>query len=307
MIEIRQLRVFRAVASTGSFSGAARELGITQPAISQQIKALEKTVGTPLILRSGRQMRLTEAGEALCRHAATVLGAVNAAEEEIAALADLRTGRVRVASFPAGCSALVPRALAAMRELHPDVGTELVEADPDEVVTMLRAGECEVAVTYAYEDAPAPHWTDLVSRVLMTDPMVGLLPAGHPLASAGRPVEITELTDDPWIAGCARCRAHLVDVCRRMGFHPSVAYATDDPRGVVGLVGAGLGVSLLSELALRGLAEGGVTRVPVVPDAPRRIVAMTLPDLVKVASVNAMVDRLEEAAESLAAPPLTTV
>ena len=83
VIEARHLRVLRTVAATGSFSAAGRELGCTQPAVSQQMKALESSVGTPLLIRSGREMRLTQAGEALVRHAAGILAGLTAAEEAV--------------------------------------------------------------------------------------------------------------------------------------------------------------------------------------------------------------------------------
>ncbi|MCZ9340789.1 LysR family transcriptional regulator, partial [Streptomyces sp. TRM76130] len=98
MIEARHLRVLRAVAATGSFSAAGRALGCTQPAVSQQMKALEASVGTPLLVRGQRDMRLTQAGEALVRHAAGILAGLTAAEEEVAAIAGLRAGRVRLVS-----------------------------------------------------------------------------------------------------------------------------------------------------------------------------------------------------------------
>src|SRR5690349_22552512 len=100
VIEARHLRVLRAVAATGSFSAAGRELGCTQPAVSQQMKALETSVGTPLLVRSGREMRLTQAGEGLVRHASGILAGLTAAEDEVAAIAGLRAGRVRLVSFP---------------------------------------------------------------------------------------------------------------------------------------------------------------------------------------------------------------
>lgn len=130
MIEARHLRVLRAVAATGSFSAAGRELGCTQPAVSQQMKALETSVGTPLLIRSGREMRLTQAGQALVRHAAGILAGLTAAEEEVAAIAGLRAGRVRLVSFPSGSSTLVPTALAALRAAHPGTRVFLEEAEP---------------------------------------------------------------------------------------------------------------------------------------------------------------------------------
>lgn len=130
MIEARHLRVLRAVSTAGSFSAAARALGCTQPAVSQQMKALESSAGTTLLIRTGREMRLTQAGEALVRHASGILAGLTAAEEEVAAIAGLRAGRVRLVSFPSGSSTLVPGALAALRADHPGTRVSLVEAEP---------------------------------------------------------------------------------------------------------------------------------------------------------------------------------
>ena len=153
MIEARHLRVLRAVASTGSFSAAGRELGCTQPAVSQQMKALEASVGTPLLVRGGREMRLTQAGEALVRHASGILAGLTAAEEEVAAIAGLRAGRVRLVSFPSGSSTLVPTALAALRAAHPGTRVSLEEAEPPASVELLREGDCDVALAFRYERA----------------------------------------------------------------------------------------------------------------------------------------------------------
>ncbi|AXK37085.1 LysR family transcriptional regulator [Streptomyces armeniacus] len=293
MIEARHLRVLRAVDRTGSFSAAARRLGCTQPAVSQQMKALEQSAGTPLLVRSGREMRLTEAGQALVRHAAGILAGLTAAEEEVAALAGLRAGRARLVSFPSGSSTLVPTAVAAMRNDHPGTRVSLVEAEPPGSVEMLRAGDCEIALAFRYE--PSPEWDDLVVRPLLADRLVGLVPAEHRFADAPV-VGIGTLAEEPWIAGCPRCRAHLVDVCERAGFTPRIDFATDDYPAVVGLVGAGLGVAVLPELAVRSVRTQGVATVRLEPDVRREVVALTLPDLARVPVVGGMLDRLETAA-----------
>ncbi|WP_326688529.1 MULTISPECIES: LysR family transcriptional regulator [unclassified Streptomyces] len=293
MIEARHLRVLRAVAAGGSFSAAARELGCTQPAISQQMKSLEQSAGTPLLVRAGREMRLTEAGEALARHAAGILAGLTAAEEEVAALAGLRAGRVRLVSFPSGSSTLVPTAVAAMRADHPGTRVSLVEAEPPRSVEMLRGGDSEIALAFRY--GAAPEWDDLVARPLLTDRLVGLVPEGHPFADAEE-VGIGTLAEEPWIAGCPRCRRHLVEVCEAAGFTPRIDFATDDYPAVVGLVGAGLGVAVLPELAVESVRTKGARAVRVTPAVQREVVALTLPDLAQVPSVAAMLDRLETAA-----------
>ncbi|MFF6781996.1 LysR substrate-binding domain-containing protein [Streptomyces sp. NPDC012510] len=300
MIEARHLRVLRAVAATGSFSAAGRELGCTQPAVSQQMKALESSVGTPLLVRGGREMRLTQAGEALVRHAAGILAGLTAAEEEVAAIAGLRAGRVRLVSFPSGSSALVPTALAALRAAHPGTRVSLEEAEPPRSVEMLREGDCDIALAFRYEGAAGAEegdgeWDDLVVRPLLTDRLVGLVPQGHRLARTPS-IGIGELAGESWIAGCPRCRGQLVRVCESAGFTPRIDFATDDYPAVVGLVGAGLGVAVLPELAVESVRAKGVRAVSVEPVVRREIVALTLPDLAQVPTVAATLDRLAEAA-----------
>ncbi|MFE6038875.1 LysR family transcriptional regulator [Streptomyces sp. NPDC056452] len=294
MIEARHLRVLRAVATTGSFSAAARDLGCTQPAVSQQMKALESSAGTPLLIRTGREMRLTQAGEALVRHASGILAGLTAAEEEVAAIAGLRAGRVRLVSFPSGSSTLVPGALAALRAAHPGTRVSLVEAEPPRSVEMLRDGDCDIALAFRY-GVPGGEWDDLVVRPLLADRLIGLVPEGHRLAGA-ESVGIGELADEPWIAGCPRCRRQLVEVCEASGFTPRIDFATDDYPAVIGLVGAGLGVAVLPELAIESVRPKGARTVMVEPAVEREIVALTLPDLARVPAVAATLDQLSLAA-----------
>ncbi|MFC9622417.1 LysR family transcriptional regulator [Streptomyces sp. NPDC056930] len=294
MIEARHLRVLRAVAATGSFSAAARELGCTQPAVSQQMKALEASAGTTLLIRTGREMRLTQAGEALVRHATGILAGLTAAEEEVAAIAGLRAGRVRLVSFPSGSSTLVPCALAALRAAHPGTRVSLVEAEPPRSVEMLREGDCDIALAFRY-GASGAEWDDLVVRPLLTDRLIGLVPEGHRLAGSAA-VGIAELADESWIAGCPRCRRQLVEVCEESGFTPRIDFATDDYPAVIGLVGAGLGVAVLPELAIESVRPKGARTVTVEPAVEREIVALTLPDLAQVPAVAATLDQLSLAA-----------
>lgn len=294
VIEARHLRVLRAVATTGSFSAAARELGCTQPAVSQQMKALESSAGTTLLIRTGREMRLTQAGEALVRHASGILAGLTAAEEEVAAIAGLRAGRVRLVSFPSGSSTLVPGALAALRAEHPGTRVSLVEAEPPRSVDLLRDGDCDIALAFRY-GTTGGEWDDLVVRPLLTDRLIGLVPDGHRLADA-ESVSIGELAEESWIAGCPRCRRQLVEVCEASGFTPRIDFATDDYPAVMGLVGAGLGVAVLPELAVESVRPKGARTVAVEPAIEREIVALTLPDLARVPAVAATLDQLSLAA-----------
>src|SRR5918998_4271545 len=155
MFDVKQLRVLRAVAEHGSFSAAADALSYSQPAISQQIAALEKRAATTLVDRGSRGVRLTDAGQALVEHAEVVLARLAAAEAELDAIAGIRGGRVRLASFPTAGASLLPPAVALFTERHPDVELSFVEREPDDAAQMLRAAELEVALVFEYGDIGA--------------------------------------------------------------------------------------------------------------------------------------------------------
>lgn len=306
MLEIRQLKIFRAVARSGSFSAAARNLGYTQPAISQQIKAMERTLGTALVMRSGNRLQLTEAGDALSRYAATILGTMDAAEAEIRALTELRAGRVRIAAFPSAYSLLLPKTIAGVQAAQPKLRVTLIEAEPPEAVSMLRTGECEIALVFDYPagrvpdgesagEVGSPDYSDLSVHTLFTERLRVLLAPRHRLAGTARtqPLKLAELAGERWIAGCPQCRAHLIDVCKEADFHPEIDYTTENFAAVVGLVAAGLGVALATELAISGLPAAGVVRsLPLEPAMERRISAVTLPKLEAVPAVDAVIRQL---------------
>lgn len=303
MIETRHLRTLRAVAQTGSFAAAARQLSCTQPAVSQQMKSLELALGTPLLIRTSREVRATEAGAALVRHSAGVLAGLHAAEEEMAAFAGLRTGRVRLTSFLSGTSALIPSAIAAMRAAHPDVEVSLAEAPPPRSIDLLRNADCDISLAFRYPEIPGAgaktqgEWQDLAVRPLLTDPLVVLVPEGHRLAEAGQ-VELAELAGESWVMGCHRCRRHLLQLCEHAGFEPRAEYRTDDYPTVIGLVAAGLGVAVLPELALGG-PPSAARLLRLEPTVHREVVALSMSTSPSVPAVGLMLRELERSAARL--------
>src|SRR5215207_9959056 len=132
MLDVKQLRVLKTVSEYGSFSAAAEALSYTQPAISQQIAALERSAGATLVDRNSRGVRLTDAGRALVDHAQVVLSRLAAAEAELEAIAGVRGGRVRLAAFPTAGASLVPPAVARFAERHPEVELAFSEEEPEE-------------------------------------------------------------------------------------------------------------------------------------------------------------------------------
>jgi DNA-binding transcriptional LysR family regulator len=192
----------------------------------------------------------------------------------------------------------VPGAVARMRERHPGTEVSLVEAEPPASVDMLRAGDCDITLAFRYPDLPTPaeeSWADLVVRPLLVDRLVGVVPRGHRLAGGAGPVDLAALAGERWIAGCPRCRGHLVERCERVGFTPRIDFATDDYPAVAGLVAAGLGVAVLPRLALEPVRSRGVAVVALRPAVHREVVALTLPDLAHVPAVDIMLGLLTRA------------
>ncbi len=308
MIDAAGLRVMRAIADEGSFTAAAAALGYTQPAISQMVRRLEQRTGTVLVERVGRGVRLTEAGQVLARHAGPVLAALDAAEEEVAAIAGLRSGRVRLMAFPSASATLVPRALALVKERFPDISISFTEAEPPESVAALRAGDCDLAVTFTYEGTDAVRGEDdleaFVITPLLEDDVRLAVPRTHPLAER-ESADLASLAGEPWIAGCPRCRGHLVQLADAAGFRPEVTYETEDYVAVMGLVAEGLGVALIPDLILRTVHHDDVVALPLTPASRRTITAVTTPDLQRVPAVAATLEALVQSAGAQSTAPTT--
>jgi molybdate transport repressor ModE-like protein len=252
-LDSRTLRIVKALADFGSITAAANALGFSQPAISQQLKRAEQRIGMPIVSRAGRGVRLTEAGRVLARHAATITTALDAASGELAELSGLRAGRVRLAAFPSASSTLIPQLLGTISRAHPGIGISYLEAEPPEAVQAVRDQTIDLAVTFNYlGDRTDPHaetTPGLVTVPLWRDEMLLALPAGHPAARSSS-VALDLLASDSWIAGCPRCRGHLLELTARSAFQPSIAYETDNFVAVLGMVAAGLGVALIPTLAI---------------------------------------------------------
>jgi DNA-binding transcriptional LysR family regulator len=310
MLDAAGLRVMRAIADEGSFTAAAVALGYSQPAISQMVRRLEPRTGTVLVVRLGRNVRLTEAGQVLAQHAVGVLTAIEAAEQEVAAIAGLNAGHVRLMAFPSSSATIVPRALALVKQRYPDVTVTFSEAEPPESLAALRAGHCDLAVAFSYDGTDVGRGEEdldpFVTHTLLEDAVRLAVPRRHPLAEADV-VDLSELADATWIAGCPRCRGHLLSLCRTAGFLPNVAYETEDYVAVLGLVSEGLGFALIPDLILRNVTHPEVVTVPVRPASSRTVHVVTTPDLQRVPAVRSTLDALVESAEALRGQPAAAV
>lgn len=243
-----RLLIFREVARTESIAAAARKLGWTQPAVSQHLRQLERQAGLPLVIRHSRGIRLTEAGTTLLRHADAIATRLHAAEDDMAALADLSAGTVRLAAFPSACATLVPTAMTDLARHHPGLEVRLTECEPPEAARLVSSGDAGLALLFSHDNRPPDHGPDLQRIPLTRDPVRLVVPAGHPAATATEPLGC--LTSTPWIAGCPSCAAHLARTCEAAGFTPDIRHSTDDYVVVQNLVARDLGVALLPQLAL---------------------------------------------------------
>jgi DNA-binding transcriptional LysR family regulator len=308
MLDVKQLRVLKAVAEHGSFSAAAEALSYTQPAISQQVAALERQAGTVLVDRTSRGVRLTEAGQALVDHAEVVLARLAAAEAELEAIAGVRGGRVRLASFPTAGASLLPPAVALFTERHPEVELTFVEREPEEAAQMLRATELEVALVFDFGDADEREiervYEGLELHHLIDDPLYLALPPGHPMARRAR-VRLGDFADEIWIQESANnswcCGLHR-SACESAGFVPKIGFQSDDYNVVQGLVAAGVGISLLPSLALTNAREDIVIRSLGRGAPARRIAAATLAGRYHSPATEEMLAILEEVAARFRLP-----
>ncbi len=261
MLDVRRMRVLREVARCGSFSAAAEALSFTQSAVSQQIAALEREAGTTLVERSVRGIRLTDAGRALVRHTEAILGRLAEAEAELEAIAGLRGGRLRMASFESAGATLMPLAIATFRGRHPAVELSLSLAEPMDSLPKLKSGELEIALSFDPNDVAVPGGESIEHVHLLDDPLYLALAPGHPLANK-RNLRLADLASDAWIEGtpnCA-CSAMLRRACERAGFSPRIAFESDDYAAIQGFVAAGVGVALIAELALTTVRDDIVIR-----------------------------------------------
>jgi molybdate transport repressor ModE-like protein len=308
MLDVTRLRVLAAVARHGSVTAAARALNYAQPSVSHHLARLEAETGTALIERAGRGVRLTDAGRLLAGRAEEILGRLDAAEQELAAHVGQREERIRVASFPSALATVVPAAAARLRAGHPGVELLLAEAEPQAAVRMLRAGRVDLALVFAYlqqgkAGLPAPGHGDeedgVRARLLLDEPVHLITQAGAappPRTAAGR---LAGYAEHRWIAGCERCRAHLLWQCELAGFTPQIAFTTDDVLVAQALAAAGLGVALLPDLALRAARHPGIRAEPL-PGARRHVLALTYGEPPGSPAAEWLLDALAEAADGKA-------
>ena len=259
MLDPRRLLTFRAVAHAGSFSSAARELALTQPAVSQQVAALERELGERLLVRGPGGPALTPAGELALEHADALAERLALADQQLAELGD-ESRPLRLGAFPSALATVVPAAIASLGRRR----VETVEGTIAELTDEVAAGRLHLALCFQDAAAPPREHPRLTRHELGTESFVAAVGPGHRLARR-RTVWLRELAAEPWTAPSSRGLIH--SACVAAGFEPDIVFLTRDVLAIRALVAGGLAVTLTSRL-IAGRLEG--PRVLELRDEPPR-------------------------------------
>ena len=301
--DVGRLRAFALVLDLGSISAAAGVLGYTQSAVSQQLAALERELGTALVDRSERPLRATRAGAILRPHVERVLAALGGAE---AALEDLRGGtpRLRLAAFPSALSSFVPAAVRDLRRTHSPLVVQVLQLETAEAVERLRGGGADLAVVHHMPGVAVPETAGMQRRGLLVDHLYVVVPEGHRLARRDA-VSVADLNGEPLIlprrdTPAGRFRSVVEHLCSQAGFEPRVAYELDDLPAVQAFAAAGIAVAAMHGLTLATVPPGATVR-PLTerPAGSRTIEALALA-ATRTPVVDDLLERLSDAARAYA-------
>jgi DNA-binding transcriptional LysR family regulator len=269
MLDVRRMRLLRELARLGTVAAVAEAFSYTPSAVSQQLAALEREAGVPLIRKAGRRVVLTPAGLDLAARTEPVLALLEAAAASLAADRGDLAGELRIGAFPTAVRTLLPAALVALAAAHPRLDLQVTEIDPVRVPDALRTGALDIALVHEYDYVPAAPDPALETSPLLAETIFLAVAsdADAPLPSAAS--LLRRCAGRPWIAASPDTLCYLMTMrlCQAAGFSPRIRHRADDFATVLALVAAGQGVALVPQLALAD-RPGGVDLVPL--EASRR-------------------------------------
>lgn len=297
MLDLRQLRTLATIARTGSYAAAAETLGYTQSAVSYQMRRLQHEAGTPLVVQAGRGVQLTQAGMALVMHAETALAALQAAQEELGGLAAHSGAVVRITGFQSSCATFVPRVVGYLRRRGSGVRITIDQAEPAEARARIRSGKADLGLLAKWENEPLPAGEEAMRRIpLITERRCVVMPRDHPLAALPE-IEFAQLADEQWVMEGARDR--FMAACLSAGFTPQIAATVDDQFTIQQLVAAGVGVTLMNELALWPYMDVRLVAHPLQNWPLRSTYVLLWPDMATVPSVARVLRAIQATAAEL--------
>ncbi len=293
MLDIRRLQILKTLALEGTMTAAATKLHMTTSAVSQQLAVLEREAGLALLVRAGRNVRLTEAGAMLVDHYARIATEVEAAEANLKKLQTDVRGRLSISAFPSFCSTVLPSALMSLHAGYPRLELTVSDLEPFESVAQLRAGHIDVAVVDDLHDIQDD---GLVKTILCRDKIILCLPGDRQVSTDAT---LSDFADERWILDQEGSvfEQFVRQTCRDAGFEPNVVANCRNLMAMLGLVRGGLGVALMSELNLGRETEDLVVR-RVDPGYGRNIIVLHRAASRESPAIAAVVSELRKATDA---------
>jgi len=290
------VRTLQAIARSGSFSRAGESLHLSQPAISHHVRHLEHVVGVPLLVRRGRRASPTEAGAVLLEHAGRAFKVLEEAREAIQRLRGRVAGRVTVGTGATASIYLLPALLRRVRARYPELDLVVVTGNSGELAAAVSRGELDVGVV----TLPVPAGRGLAISPFYVDRLVAIAPPGRPWRRRA-PMTAAELAREPVILyeRGGTIRRVVDDWFRRGRATPRVAMELGNAEATKKLVSAGLGLSIVSEIAVKAdVKAGALSLIPLRPALHRRIGIVRRRDRAPRPALLALLEALESAARA---------
>ncbi|MDA3936423.1 MAG: LysR family transcriptional regulator [Actinomycetota bacterium] len=254
MLNTTRLRILREVAERGTIIAAAEALYLTPPAVSHQLKVLEQELGVPLLERTARSIRLTDAGLRLVRHTETILADCETAVADVTALAGEVTGHLRLSTFQTAAQSFALPAVAKIAEKYPHLKITVADLEPERAVAAVKSGQIDVALSHEWDFVPRVKDPGIDRYPLLDEPIVVVLPSKHPLA--GSPVKVADLAHEHWCVAqpSTASRKAVTHIARSAGFTLKITFESNYFRAIGSAIEAGLGVGIAPLMTdLRGL------------------------------------------------------
>jgi DNA-binding transcriptional LysR family regulator len=304
--DVRRLRAFALVLDLGSISAAATVLGYTQSAVSQQLAALEREMGEPLVDRSRRPFGPTPAGAALRPYVDDVLAALHRAEGLVDDVRGRAHPRLRLAAFPSALSSFVAPAVRDLRRSDAELVVQVLELETREAIEALGDGLADLAVVHHMPGVPHPTIEGMERHALLEDDLCVVLPERHRLASRAD-IPLGELEGEPFLVPrrdtpAGRFRSVVEHLCAQAGFAPRVSYEMDDLLAAQAFAAAGIAVVLMHRLTVTPPLPGVVVRRLAESPAGSRTVEALVPRGAHSGAVDRLLHHLVTAAGTLGVP-----